>query len=176
MAAIESGNNAGGKGNVDAGFNVNTTLPSPGGAPQFVGAAIAVSQIDDGSVTGLFELKSIDIDHDYKVRIGAESHLEAEVFDYAAQNTGKFNMVATTMVPAFSTTGYNTNSTGITTTTTGSQLSTSAYFPIFGATNLFAEVEASFTNQPVVNTIVDWGLFHRAGAIPFAPTDGMFFP
>src|SRR3989304_8529584 len=164
MAAIDSGNSAAGKANVDAGFNLRSTLPSPSFAPEYVGAAIATSQVDDGSVTGLFEVRTIDVDHDYKMRIGAESHLEIEVFDYAAQNTGKHHVAATTMVPAYSTTGFNTNSTGITTTTTGSQLSSYAYFPIFGAANLFVEFETSFTNQPVVNTIVDWGLFHRIGA------------
>src|SRR3972149_3724831 len=106
MAVIDTGTSTAGKANVDAGFNLQTTLPTD---PAFIGAAIAVSQIDDGSVTGTPETKTIDEDDDFNRRIGGETMLDSETFDYTAQNTGKQTYVSTTLTFALSAAGMQSN-------------------------------------------------------------------
>jgi hypothetical protein len=68
-----------------------------------------------------------------------------------------------------------TNSGNITTTTTGTQFSTYAEFPILGSAHLYCEVEAGFTAQPTSNTVIDFGLARVATTNPYAPTDGIYF-
>ena len=48
-------------------------------------------------------------------------------------------------------------------------------FPVIGTQTLACDVEMSFTNQPVLNTIIDFGLFLRNGSNPYNPTDGAYF-
>lgn len=172
MAVIDSGNNSAGKANVDAAFNLNVALPSN---PEYVGQAIAVSSIDDGSVTGNFETRTIDVDEDFKLRVGQQTLLECETFNYVAQNTGKYSYSNTTMTVTWSASGMTTNGSAITTTTTGVAVRSRAHFPIFGQQTTFCEIEASFSQQPTTNTEIDFGLFTPGGANPFAPVDGAFF-
>jgi hypothetical protein len=41
--------------------------------------------------------------------------------------------------------------------------------------NMYAEFEASVSNQPPINATIDFGLFRRGGSYPYAPTDGVYF-
>ncbi len=69
-----------------------------------------------------------------------------------------------------------TNGSSITTTTTGLSLSTYAMFPFFSSGNsVYIQSEVSFSAQPVANTIVDFGAYHRPASNPYAPTDGVYF-
>jgi hypothetical protein len=158
---------------VDAGHNVNVALSSD---DVYVGKAIASCSIDDGAVTGNSVTRSIDIDGDYKTRMATESLQDAEVFDYSSgQNTGKHNMIATTMAPAFTTGGFQTNSTAITTVNTGVCLRTYAMFPLLGTTTLYAEFEMSLSATPQTNTVIQWGLAIPPAAVPWTLIDGVTF-
>lgn len=173
MAIIDSGNDAAGKANVDGGYHLKVALPTN---PEFVGEAVAVARIDDGSATGVYETKSIDIDEDYKLRTGIENILDAEIYNYTAQNTGKHNYVTTTLTFGWSVNGLTTNSGSSVATTVGAQLRSYASYPFIGATTLYKEVEGSFSAQPVTNTIIDFcAVGVTAAANPFTPLDGAGF-
>jgi hypothetical protein len=132
------------------------------------------SENDDGGITGVSILTSPESDIDYRLRVSQDLMLDEEVFNYTAQNTGKHNLTATTMAATWTAGQFTTNSGNITTTTTGLQLRTYAYFPTTGTTTLSADVEIGFTQQPAANVTIDFGFFLSSGANPFAPTDGVF--
>jgi hypothetical protein len=142
--------------------------------PGNVGAVRIVVQNDGGDLTGVPALASPEVDVDSRMRIAPDMILDEEVFNYTAQNTGKHTLAATTMANSWTAGQLTTNSASITTTTTGTQLSTYATFPTIGTQTLAADFEAGFSAQPQTNSFVEFGLMFGGGAT-VAPTDGVFF-
>ncbi len=173
MANKIVGSTSGNIAEVDANNNLKANLPvtiTQGGF-----AAMA-SENDAGTIMGTRSMLSPETDDDYRLRIASENLLDNETFNYTAQNTGKHQNHNTTMTFVYGTGGLQTNGTSITTTTTGVALSTYAMFPLFASgasTNI--QFDASFSAQPVANTIVDIGAFLRPTTNPYAPTDGVYF-
>lgn len=173
---IQSGSDTAGLANVTSDFAVQTTLERDAAAnPSNVSAVKSFSENDSGSKTGVPYIASPETDDDYRLRISTEALFDNETFNYVAQNTGKFVYRNTTMTNAWTAAGLTTNSGNITTTTTGTSFATYAEFPILGASQLYAEFEGSFNNQPTTNAIIDFGMFRLAITNPFAPTDGVYF-
>jgi hypothetical protein len=79
------------------------------------------------------------------------------------------------MTNAWTTAGMQTNSGGITTTTTGTSLRTYATFPTFGTCTTSSDIEVSFSAWGVANSVIDFGLGINATTNPYAPTDGVYF-
>lgn len=142
--------------------------------PQNVGAVRVFSENDSGSVTGEIKLASAEVDIDYRQRVSQDLILDEEVFNYTAQNTGKHSYTAATMVAAWSAGQFTTNSTSITTAASGVQLTTYAFFPNIGTQTLSADFEMAFSQQPVANAFIEFGI-GLAGTNTTAPTDGAFF-
>jgi hypothetical protein len=142
--------------------------------PGNVGGVRVFGENDQGTVTGFHSLKSPEIDFDYRQRMSQDLLLDDEVFNYTAQNTGKHNYSNTTMTNAWTAGQVTTNSSSITTTTTGTQLQTYAFFPYLGTTTVSVDAEVSFSAQPTANTFVEWGV-GLPGTSTTAPTDGVFF-
>lgn len=174
------GNTSGNVAEVDSSNNIRVTLPGNQSDGTAVGggegnAPAMYSENDAGTKTGSRYVISPESDDDYRLRVAVDSLLDSETFTYTAQNTGKHTYANTTMTNAWALGGMSTNSGNITTLSTGTYFGTYAYFPLFGAANLYAEFEASFTAQPVTNTTIDFGMFLRGAANPYAPTDGVYF-
>ncbi|MGL6208732.1 MAG: hypothetical protein ACRC14_02740 [Paracoccaceae bacterium] len=173
MAGIRiEGSLTGNVAEVTATNELRVTLPT---AADSVGSVRMFSEGDAGDVTGVPDLVSPETDEDYRLRVAQETVLDTETFNYTAQNTGKHFFQNTTMAATWTAAGFTTNSGGITTITTGLGLSTYAMFPMLGSTELYNEIEAAFSAQPTSNTVIDFGLFLRAAANPFAPSDGVYF-
>jgi hypothetical protein len=145
-----------------------TTNPSRVGAVKFYG------ENDGGDLTGAVNLRSPEVDVDYRLRVSQDLILEEEVFNYTAQNTGKHQYLTTTMTNTWTAGQLTTNATSITTVNTGTQLATYAQFPNTGTTTLSADTEVGFSAQPTTNTFVEFGL-GLAGTALVAPGDGVFF-
>ena len=143
--------------------------------PQYVGASKNTSENDDWFVTGTPLLRSPETDSDYALRVTQETLLDTETIAYGAQNTGKHNLVTSTFTNNFEAGWFRTNLSGLTTINAGVRFRTYAYFPLYGAATTYNEMSMSFTNTPVSNTSVDFGMFLDAGANPFAPTDWVYF-
>jgi len=159
---------------VDATNRLKVNLDT-GANPAQVGAVRMVSENDTGAASGTAYLVSPETDDDYRLRVAQETVLETETFNYGAQNTGKHTFANATMSVSFTAAGLTTNSGNITTITTGVNFGTYAMFPLLGSAQTYCEIEGSFTAQPTTNTIVDFGLFLRGAANPYAPTDGVYF-
>lgn len=143
--------------------------------PDKSGAVIPHYENDDGTLTGTPYYRSPEVDEDYRLRVATDAVLDAESFYYTAQNTGKHRYGNTTMTVTWSAGGLTLNGAGVTTTTTGCELRTYAFFPLFGSGNLYCETVAAFTAQPTVNVIVEFGLGLTNNTGTAAPTDGAFF-
>jgi hypothetical protein len=139
-----------------------------------VGAVRAFGENDSGAITGSPKLFSPEVDADYRIRVGQDLIYDEEVFNYTAQNTGKFSLTATTMAATFTAGNFTTNSANITTITTGIVLATYAFFPNTGTQTLSSDMEVAFSAQPQTNTFIEFGT-GIAGAATVAPTDGVFF-
>lgn len=174
------GNTSGNVAEVDANNSQQVILPGNRSNGTAVGGGSGnspamYSENDAGTITGSRYMLSPETDDDYRLRIAIDTMLDSETFTYVAQNTGKHTYANTTMTNAWALGGMSTNSGAITTLNTATSFGTYAFFPLFGASNLYAEFEASFTAQPVTNTTIDFGMFLRGAANPYAPTDGVYF-
>ena len=157
-------------GNLDQVGNVKTALTLD---PQYIGGVRLFSQNDSGAVTGKPSLLSPEVDADFRFRVSQDLILDDESFNYTAQNTGKHNYIATNLVNAWTAGNLTTNSSSITTVNSGSVFATYAAFPNNGTQTLSADVELAFSNQPVSNTIIEFGL-GIPGSQLVAPLDGVF--
>lgn len=142
--------------------------------PSDIGGGRNFSENDAGFIGGTASLVSPEVDVDYRVRVSQDLVLDDEVFNYTAQNTGKHTYSTTNLINAWTAGQLTTNSTSITTTTSGSVFNTYAYFPTPGTQTLSGDFELGFSAQPQTNSFVEWGL-GIPGAATVAPTDGVFF-
>ena len=143
--------------------------------PGNVGGVRCFSENDTGYVLGTPSLMSPEVDSDFRIRTANDVLLDDETFNYTAQNTGKHFYNTNTLTFVWSAGNLITNGTNITTTTTSGGLSSYAMFPILGTQTLACDSELSFSQQPVTNTVIDFGLFLRSVSNPLNPTDGVYF-
>jgi hypothetical protein len=153
----------------------NPVEPDGTQQPNLVGSLRLQAENDAGTKTGTAYLKALYADQYFRLYCANANLLDQESFVYTAQNTGKFFYANTTMTIGWTASGLTTNASSITTITTGVTFSTYAMFPLLGNTSLEAEISGSFSEQPVSNTVIDFGLFQRGGANPYEPVDGVFF-
>ena len=180
MPIIDSGSNTTGKANVDAGYNLNTTLPqvtTPAGVttPQFVGAARSFNENDPGTKTGTALLRSPEVSIDYRLRVGADAVWDDENFNYVAQNFTKHKYTSNTLTITWASGFINTNGASVTTTGTGCQIQTYRHFPLQAQGGLYCETALALSNTPVTNWTLDFGLMTLAAASTTSPTDGVYF-
>lgn len=163
---------SGNKQEVDSSGNAKVILPL---TASLMGGVRFFSENDAGTVIGSPYLYSPETDEDYRLRVSSDLIYDTETFNYTAQNTGKHNYANTSLVNTWSAAGLTTNSGNTVVTTTGSAISTYAEFPMIGTTEMYCETEGSFSAAATANTIIDFGLFRRGAANPYAPTDGAYF-
>lgn len=134
------------------------------------------SENDPGVHTGARLVASPETDLDYRLRVGTDSILDTETFNYAAQNTGKHAYVTSTMTAAWAAIGLTLNALNVATTNIGTRLKSWAEFPIAGACELYIETIAQFSLSTIpTNVLIQMGAFRESGATPFTPTDGVYF-
>lgn len=157
--------------NLDAGGNVKTALTNN---VTYMGGVRNFNENDAGGLTGNVFLFSPEVDTDYRLRVSADLIMDEEVFSYAAQNTGKHKYLNTTMTAAWSAGQLTTNSSSITTVTTGVEIASYATYPNTGTQTLSFDTELGFSATPSTNNIVEFGL-GVASTATTAPSDGCFF-
>ncbi|MCA3043810.1 MAG: hypothetical protein ING51_12430 [Rhodocyclaceae bacterium] len=178
MAVIDSGSDSAGKANVDAAFNLKTTLPqvtTPAGvvAPQYVGAARMFCENDPGTIKGTATLKSPEVSQDYRLRVGTDTVLLVDTFNATAQNTGNWSYTFNTLTAAQPGAGtVNFSTVQGTTSAHGAFMRTFQYFPLFGTAPLSVEFTfGQFTAALVTNENWLMGLGLPTAATT-EPTDG----
>lgn len=158
--------------NLDAGGNVKTALTL---APDYMGGVRMFSENDAGDVLGTPFLKSPETSNDYRLRVGIDSVWDEDIFNYTAQNFNKHKYVSTTMTITWAGGFLNTNAISSTGSGNACQIQTYRYFPMQGAGALYAETSVAFTNTPVTNSTIDFGLFFPGATGAATPLDGVYF-
>jgi hypothetical protein len=167
---LQGGNNAAGIANVDAGYNLNVTLPQ---VLAESGYDRPMSEVDAGGISGTPYLLAGEVSEDYQLRISPNSILGREVFNAAAQDTGLSTAIATTM-----TLGYGgsltTNASGITTINSGVIYQSKQHYPIFAATETYTYLKLRWTGTwAVTNSTMNVGLSINTLSTPWAVLDGV---
>ena len=181
MALIETGSSSTGIANVDAAYNLATTLPqvtTPAGvsAPQYVGAARLFSENDAGTSSGTAFLQSPETSSNWRLRTGLDTILFNNSFNATTQNTNIWSYTFATMTASQPGAGtLNFGTVQGTASTHGAFMRTFQYFPLFNDAQQYFEIEAGqFGAALVANEEwrVGFGLPSAAGT---APTNGVWF-
>ncbi len=176
MAHIQTGTNTAGVANVNTNYQLQITSEiDASNNADFVGAGKQFSEVDDGTFTGIYDLRSAEVDDDYRQRVANDTIMDYDSFRTTAQNVKKHTFTFTTLAATMTAAGLTTNSGAVTTTTTGLTFGTHAMFPIHPTQTTVCETSVAFTAQPTVNVVVDFGLFQRGATTAFAPLDGVYF-
>lgn len=158
---------------VDTNSNLRVTLPPDA---EQSGYARPLSEVDAGYVTGATRLLAAEVSEDYRTRSELDTLLDDHKFNETTQALKKHKYINTTMTNAWASGYLTTNSSNITTNTTGTLVQTYRYFPVFSAAQTYCYFKLAFTGTwAVTNTVIDIGLYTSGQTNPFAPTDGVYF-
>lgn len=181
MAVVEGGSSTANRANVDGSNNLFVNTPGNnadgtvrGGGSAQAGNVTIITETDSGTVTGARLVVAPETDHDFRFRLH-ETVIDEETFNYAAQNTGKYNTAATTMTATYTASGLTTNGGSILTAGTDVRVRSYAQFPLFTAEMLYLDARFALTAAMPTNTTIDVGLFTDIGSTPFTPNDGVCF-
>jgi hypothetical protein len=172
MAVLETGSDTAGVANVDSGFNLSVALPVSD-VPR-IGSIRSFSENDTGTYTGAAQLMSGETDLDFRQRMAVDTSTDGEVFNYAAQNTGKTPYWQTTMANTWTVNGLVTNSASITTINTGTSVKSYQTYSILGTQTTAVDFEFAFSAINITNTTQDIGFYQSPVTFPYAPTDGVY--
>ena len=166
------GNTSGNVAEVTANNELTVALGKVAGT---AGYALIFGENDPGTVVGSPLIRSGEVTADYRQRVGLDTLLLTDTFNYAAQNSGQWAHILTTMTITNSAAGALLNASNITTVSTGAMLKSYKRFPVFGAGTLYGECTMLNTVTPVTNQVIEVGFFDVAAATTATPLDGVFF-
>ena len=139
-------------------------------------AAPVFFEKDHGTVLGTKTLLSPEVSETKRLKVGLETMIDQELFNYTNQRTNKHWYKITTLTMVLSSQGLVTNGLGVTTQNTGCSLNTHRHFPLFTSAPLIGEFDMTFTNfVPGANTVINYGFFLPGAANFYAPLDGVGF-
>lgn len=173
MAQISTGSSTAGKANVDAGYNLNVTLPTDDAR---TGKARIMSENDAGTITGTAYLKSPETSSDYRLRVGVDSVMFEDAFNASAQNTKTWAYTFATLTAAQPGAGtVNFSAVQGTTSAHGAFMRTYQYFQLVNTAPLAVEfIGGQFNAALVANEVWLAGLGLPTAATT-RPTDGVWF-
>jgi len=147
-----------------------------------IGGSRNFSEIDQGLAFGLGSsapyLLSPEVSGEFRARVEHDTVLDEETIDYTAQNFTKHSMAATTFVPSWSATGFQTNPTSLLTAGAAVAFKTYKTFSISGTETLSYDFEGAFswasgTTLPA-NQVIEAGGGLVATATPYDWFDGAY--
>jgi len=158
--------------NLDAGGNVKTAVTLD---PDYMGGVRMFSENDAGDALGTPTLLSPETSQDYRLRVGVDSVWDEDVFNYIAQNFNKHRYTTTVMTNTWSGGFLTTNAISSTALGNASLIQTYRHFPMQGAGGIYCETYVGFTNTPVTNSTIDFGLYLPGATGAATPLDGIYF-
>lgn len=156
---------------VDAGKNLNVTLPQ---LDLYAGKAVIMGQQGDGTYTGGVPARRAPrVSGNFRLAVGQDTPIFEYDFTATAQDTGQWKFANTTMAAAQSGGFLQLNSGSITTTTTSVYLQTWKFFPIYLVGGTRIQVSGQFNLAIPTNQVTEIGTFLGVTGAA-APTDGVF--
>lgn len=173
MATIQSGIDTN-LATVNATKQVLVITGTDAATPAMIGGTRAFAENDPGTITGTAYLKSGEVSNDYRQRVGVDTVVFTDTFNATAQNTANWKYAFTTMTMTQSAGFLNVNAAG-TSTVSGNfaYLQSWRYFPIIGTAPLAVEFSSAFSELPIANEVLQFGLGIATGAAE--PVDGVWF-
>jgi hypothetical protein len=171
MSFTLQGGTSGNKAEVN---NSNEQLVALPNVPERVGSVRIQSENDAGDSTGSPYLKSPETSRDYRLRVGLDTVLHNDEFNATQQNTSLTRHVFTTMTATIGGGSILFNANNTLTASTGVQHTTWRVCPILDTSPLYVNHTINFTQVPLANQVVEWGIFpHNTGVV--APLDGVYW-
>lgn len=170
MALIDTGSSTAGKANVDAFYNLNVALSNTTAS---VGKVRAMSENDDGTVTGAAFLYSPETAEDYCLRAGIDQQAFALSFEGTNIARDRLQQNDTTATSAQAGGFLTVNSGASVTTGQGSNIRTYRTFPLFGQSPTYYEFWLKETNQTATSAVTEFGAGYCSG-VTAQLTDGIF--
>lgn len=169
--AIKLQGNTGTVAEVNASNELKVALSN---TPANIGGVRNFSENDAGTITGAPYLKSPETSADYRLRVGVDTVVFSDTFNATSQNTANWKHSFTTMTMTQSAGFLNVNAAG-TSTVSGNYayLQSWRYFPIIGTAPLSVEFSAAFSELPIANEVLQFGLGIATGAADCI--DGVWF-
>lgn len=161
-----SGDALGSDGNANAKVNLPKTLAQAG----FAGLAVIE---DNGAAAG--RIKRIGGNEQGGLRAAQAEILWDDTFNATAQNTSKYDFMATTQTGSQAGGFLILNTAAVTTINTNSGLKTFRAFPLYGRSDTRISMGVMLTQVPQANNLIEFGLFAAVLSTRVAPTDGVFF-
>lgn len=173
MSIIIKGATSGNLAEVDSNNNLKVNLPTYLSGSGYVSA---VSEVDDGSVTGEKLLRQLDSSQDYRLRTGYDKILWQDTFNHATLNQSKYLPLTSTQTITVAGGFLNMNAASSVATGTYSILRTYRSFTLFNTYPVYVDFKAKFSAVLQANSIIEFGLGYFASGSPtVAPTDGIMF-
>lgn len=160
---------------VDADGNAKVAL-APTSQPSRIGAAIIVTENDNGAASGTPQLRMPKTSLAGRLRVGIETFLFTDSFNGLTQNTNNWSYTFATMTAAQPGAGsVNFGTVQGTTSAHGAMMRTFQYFPIFGTAPIRHTITVGMHTAPLVpNEVWASGFGLPVSAIA-PPTDGFWF-
>lgn len=170
MAVIEGGLTAN-LAEVDAYNQMKVVLSN---TPAQMGGVRNFAENDAGTITGSAQLRSAEVSLDYRQRVGVDTIIFNDTFNATAQNTANWRHGSSTMTMTQSAGFLNVNAAGTSTISSNfAFLNTFRYFPLIGTAPLSVEFSSAFSELPIANEVLQFGLGIATGAADCV--DGVWF-
>lgn len=140
---------------------------------QKAGFAVGTAEVDAGVVTGVRDMKSIEVGQEYRLRVGLDSIVFSKNFPGAALHSGVWTAPVTTMTVTVASGRLNLNAGLSTASAAVARVTSYQCFPVFGTMGTGAALTIMRSQAPVTNNVSEWGAFIATGTT--APTDGAYF-
>lgn len=171
MPIIDDGSAVTGGAGVDSNHNMKVNTPL---TPAQAGFAAMLSEIDDGTVTGVRYTKEAELTEDYRLRVG----MDTPVFDLAFESINiprdRIQQNDTTATTAAAS-GYLTLNSGASVTSgQGTNIRTYRTFPNIGTFTTYFDFWNREGNPNATNAVSEWGAGYCTG-VTAQMTDGVVF-
>jgi hypothetical protein len=159
---------------VDANGRALVRLPDAT-TPSNVGGVRVFAENDGGELTGTPLLRSGEVSVDYRQRVGIDTVMFTETFNYSTQDTSNWSYTFSTLTVSQPGNGYlQFGTVQGTTSAHGAFMRTFQTFPLFGTSPLYIEgALGQFTAALVANEVFLYGLGLPTAATT-RPTDGVW--
>lgn len=137
------------------------------------GFAAPFGLVDDGTVVSGGIRREIDVSSDFRQRVGTDTALWQDIFQYTTINASAYAVVTSTMTITQASGLLNLNAGAATATGNHVVLRTWRTFPLISSAPTYCYFSAIGINQTAQNAQCDVGLGYATTTV--APTDGVFF-
>lgn len=137
------------------------------------GFATMLAETDPGAVVSGGIRRELDASFDFRLRVGMDTVLWQDVFQYTTINASAYSVTTATMTITQAGGLLNLNAGSSTTSAQAVNLRTWRTFPVISSAPVYVYFSAIGINQTATNAQADIGLGYASSTT--APTDGVFF-